>query len=123
MSVSYSRIQELPLLPGFCQSAQMDCFYPFRIGRKTTSEIGISYAGRRCNRIMAWRDGAMKLYSSNVARHMRALYDSLSEKDRRRYGNMLNIEQLDEISSFSRYQWAETVLKEMHPQLSTDLVI
>jgi hypothetical protein len=30
-------------------------------------------------------DGTMKLYSSNVARHMRALYDSLSEKDRRRY--------------------------------------
>ena len=27
----------------------------------------------------------MKLYSSTVARHMRALYDSLSEKDRRRY--------------------------------------
>lgn len=27
----------------------------------------------------------MKLYSATVARHMRALYESLSEKDRRRY--------------------------------------
>lgn len=27
----------------------------------------------------------MKLYPSTVARHMRALYESLSEKDRRRY--------------------------------------